>query len=437
MCEMESSIKVSVITYVKNGIPYIKDCIKSIRNQTLKEIEILVVDAGSTDGTQEYLRQEEALDSRIKVISSAPSVGAQFNKALSMARGEYIAVCEADDYVLEEAYEVMYTWANRTDCDVLRSDYCQFYEKHNEMHKFRTHCCSRTDFYNRKVIFTDTFFLKENVNGFWSGLYKRKFLLENGIKMNETPGAAYQDMGFSFLSQYYAKTACFLDKVYYCYRLDNPAASMNVTNRTAMMIREFQKLEENLKQKRIWEDCCTDFLEWEVLALKRAYIGADVNYKQDILTEIEKVWDEQCKKNGMSLEGTCWNGNIRAYITDQDAEIKKLLDYFKKASSDKRDAVIFGAGYLGQVAAEVLGSLGKEILVVDNSTKLQGTKMAGHVIYQPETVRLKYPNAAYFIANVAHASDIHRQLLGMGIEDKDIYICNDDEILIRKILIKK
>ena len=63
--------EVSVIMYVKNGMPYFEKALKSVMDQTLHRIEILVIDAGSTDGTAEYVRQCQTLDSRIRQIGRA------------------------------------------------------------------------------------------------------------------------------------------------------------------------------------------------------------------------------------------------------------------------------------------------------------------------------------------------------------------------------
>lgn len=80
---MQNTVKVTSITYVKNGKDYIEQCLESIMNQTLKDIEIIVVDGGSTDGTAELIDALQSKDLRIKVLHKEGSVGAQFNAALA------------------------------------------------------------------------------------------------------------------------------------------------------------------------------------------------------------------------------------------------------------------------------------------------------------------------------------------------------------------
>ena len=93
-------IKVSVLTYVKNDAAHIERCMRSVMAQDLPELEYLVVDGGSTDGTREIIDRLAEEDTRIRVIESEPGLGHQFNVGVKEARGEYIGVCESDDYLL-------------------------------------------------------------------------------------------------------------------------------------------------------------------------------------------------------------------------------------------------------------------------------------------------------------------------------------------------
>ena len=435
---MDNSISVSVITYVKNGMPYIKECISSIQHQTLKNIEIIVVDAGSNDGTEEYIKDICILDDRIKCLTSMPSVGAQFNRALLEANGRYVAICEADDYILPNAYEKLFRIACDTECDVIRSDYYQFLSYEDQELRFYTHACSKRDFYGKKMELKDNFFLKEGVNGFWNGLYKRQFLIDHEIKMNETAGAAYQDMGFSFLCQYHAKTVYYFDEPFYCYRLDNPNASMNVRNRTSKMINEFSELKEILKKRNIWENCYKDFYEWEIQALEKSYISVQKEDKSEILDEIVHALENQLSSTVIHMKETEWQTKLRDKISHHDEEVKIAAQYFQRINNDNSTIVIFGAGFIGQVLAAVLDKIyKKEYLVTDNSVSIQSTDLFGHKILAPQYVAENYLEAVYLIANVNHAYEISDQLLNMGVEKEKIYICNNDDFLLRQVLMKK
>ena len=93
-------IKVSVIMPCLNMEKYIEQSIKSVINQTLKDIEIIVVDAGSTDKTLDIIERYKSQDERIKLIhSDKKSYGYQMNLAINKAQGEFIGIVETDDYV--------------------------------------------------------------------------------------------------------------------------------------------------------------------------------------------------------------------------------------------------------------------------------------------------------------------------------------------------
>lgn len=435
---MDKNISVSVITYVKNGMPYIKECIKSIQNQTLKNIEIIIVDAGSNDGTLKYIMDTCASDDRIRLLDSIPSVGAQFNRALSEAKGRYIAICEADDYVLPDAYEQLFDIACDTESDVIRSDYYQFLNYEGQDLRFLTHACSKRDYYGKRIELKDNFFLKEGINGFWNGLCRRQFLIDHDIKMNETAGAAYQDMGFSFLCQYYAKTVYYHDEPFYCYRLDNPNASMNVHNRTGKMINEFAELKKVLEQKGIWEGCYKEFYEWAIKAFEKSYISVQQDDKRAILDEIVQALENQLSSSVIHEYDAEWQAHLRDCVKNHDAEVKRVAEYFCQIYDEKPAAVIFGAGFIGQVLATVLDRIyKKEYLVTDNSACIQGTELFGHTVLSPQYVAENYSKAVYLIANVNHAPEISDQLLDMGIDKERIYICNNDDFLMRQVLIKK
>lgn len=112
--------KVSVIVPVYNAAKYLEKCIDSITNQTLKEIEIILINDGSQDSSLEICLQKAKDDKRIKVIDKMnEGQGIARNIGIKQASGEYLAFVDSDDYIDKETYEEMY---NR--CKNDKSDYC-------------------------------------------------------------------------------------------------------------------------------------------------------------------------------------------------------------------------------------------------------------------------------------------------------------------------
>jgi len=93
---MKSS-KISVVMAVYNGMPYLEEAVKSVLSQTYNNLEFIIVDDASTDGTAKYLKSLK--DKRIKIITNSKNLGlaTSLNKALKVANGEYIARMDADD----------------------------------------------------------------------------------------------------------------------------------------------------------------------------------------------------------------------------------------------------------------------------------------------------------------------------------------------------
>ena len=121
---MANNIKVSVILPSLNVVGYIRESIRSVREQSLKDIEIICVDAGSTDGTREIIEEYVKSDDRIIVIDSpVKSYGFQVNQGLEIAKGEYIAILETDDYVHQDMYAKMYEIANTEQLDYVKCNY--------------------------------------------------------------------------------------------------------------------------------------------------------------------------------------------------------------------------------------------------------------------------------------------------------------------------
>ncbi len=220
---------ISVLIAVLNTVDYIGACIESAVRQTYEDLEIIVVDSGSTDGTIDVIRKYVESDNRVKMFScDKRSYGAQMNLALSQAKGEYVAILEADDMLPENAYEILMQHMKRTDADIVKGDFDMFitasdgneiYDR-NEQFELKPElydkvlCCK-----NRSDIIEDDLYL-------WKGLYKTSFLRENNIKFSETPGAAFQDQGFIIRSLILADSVYYSkDSVYY-YRKDNENSSV-------------------------------------------------------------------------------------------------------------------------------------------------------------------------------------------------------------------
>lgn len=111
---------VSVIIPAYNAQDYISDCLNSVLVQTLSDIEILVVDDGSTDDTLSCVQALAVSDSRIRVFSQQNQyAGVARNKGISEASGQFLYFLDADDWIEPDALQVMVDSANRYDSDIV------------------------------------------------------------------------------------------------------------------------------------------------------------------------------------------------------------------------------------------------------------------------------------------------------------------------------
>ena len=114
--------KVSIIVPAYNAEKYIKRCVQSILNQTLNDIELIVVDDGSIDSTYDLC--ESIDDARLKIIRQDNSgVAAARNKGMEVATGEFIGFVDSDDYIEPFMYELLYAAAKETNADIVNGAY--------------------------------------------------------------------------------------------------------------------------------------------------------------------------------------------------------------------------------------------------------------------------------------------------------------------------
>ncbi|OUO56595.1 glycosyltransferase [Candidatus Avelusimicrobium gallicola] len=259
-CELFSHLTsqpaVSILMPIYNVSQYLKECLDSVINQTLKNIEIICINDGSTDNSLDIIKQYAAKDVRIRYIDKPNAgYGQTINCGLNAATGEYIGIVEPDDFIEPEMYETLYTKAKEMDLDIIKSDYAIFTGE-KEHRTFTPRVLS-----NNAAVYNHITNASENTDLFkisninCNGLYKRSFINENHIRLNETPGASFQDNGFWFQTFSLARRICFIKGSFYMIRRDNPNSSVKSKGKVfcmcdeAMFIHKFLKRDPSLEKK--------------------------------------------------------------------------------------------------------------------------------------------------------------------------------------------
>ena len=238
-------IKISVIVPVLNGAAYIKECMESLVNQSLQDIEILVVDAGSTDGTLEILREYAQRERRVRILhSDKKSTGHQCNLGIEAAQGRYVGFCESDDYSAGMMFEELYRLASDNDLDYIKSDFDMFIDKEYRIFlNYHLLAGPRAQLYDRVFRpgdYPDILFRDVNM---WNGIYRTNFLREKKIRLNPTPGAAFQDTGFVIQTFLLAERSMYVHREASRYRRDNVTSSVyNMVMWERITVRTFRKI---------------------------------------------------------------------------------------------------------------------------------------------------------------------------------------------------
>ena len=450
--------KISIIMPSLNVKKYITQCIESVLVQTLEDYEVICIDAGSTDGTKEMIEQYASKDNRIKLIKSeVKSYGYQVNMGIELAKGDYIAILETDDYIDGDMYRRLYEAAQQDKLDYAKADFDIIYE-YNSKHINRKAFVEKDFIFGReehnryKRVFNAQEYpqiFTKDVN-VWSGIYKREFLNKHNIRFNESAGAAFQDIGFKMLVFTYADRMECIDYSGYRYRTEREGCSSCNNKVLKYAYQEFKRLIEDIHI----DD--TKTFKWVVLRMVDVFI---CEYRK-LITKTYNTFDITFYKEYIATYYNWFKNKLSYYIsvrlveqTDLGAkkynDLLKLLeeeqeyreelineniakkDYWNKITARRADKPVVVVSY-GAWGKNILRNLIKSdyrvVAVCDNNPELWN-ELAGGIIpikAISETVDVnKDNNVVYIIANKKHGEELKRQLLECGVNDKYVLILRD------------
>ncbi len=438
--EMIHDPEISVIITIHNAEKYLRECLDSVMNQTFEEIEILCMDGGSTDDSPEILQDYAAKDGRIRIINDDnTSYGHKVNEGIAQARGEYVSVLESDDmyepFMLERLYEIV----RRHHPDFVNGDYTNFFDVDGWRFGYVTHMYAEEN-YNSLIHYREEPERFGVIPRFWTGIFRKDFLLEQDIRMNESPGASYQDMSFRFLTSILAASAYHLNLPLYLYRTDNPRSSMHDSTKTIVIAEEHEFLQNELRRRGITnEHVWHNAYLWKYMDFRGNLRHLKGEYRQELferyLQELEKD-REALKKYAKQGYGQFAREMMeespqrvlelldRDVLQEQEGResLYRLVNAVAKLSSGQ-EIVIFGAGQRGRRILELLCFEPQCVrCIADNDGKLWDTDLGGCRILSPERAVEKYPDAVYIVANGLHAQEMEQQLKSMGIRESQLIL---------------
>ena len=250
------SIEVSVLTPVYNVEPYLRQCLDSLLAQDLQGIEFICLNDGSTDGSGDILHEYAERDRRLRVIDKDNSgYGSTMNRGLDEARGRYVGIVESDDFVEPSMMRRLHALATKLDCDLVKCNYYAHYD--GRSHRF---ACYKGFPYGKRFDPADMPRVVCTVPSIWAGLYRREMIEREGIRFRETPGAMFQDTGFTLKAWFGARSCALLRKPLLHYRMDNPgSSSVAVSEKPFAVVDEVADAERFLRER---PDRTGRFLPW-------------------------------------------------------------------------------------------------------------------------------------------------------------------------------
>ena len=178
---------VSVLIPVYNTLRYLPRCMDSVRAQTFSNLEILCLDDGSKDGSGEYLDRMADTDSRVRVIHFTENQGVPSarNRAIDEARGEWLYFMDSDDWIDPDYIEALVRHAIKTGLDIVAN--ATFIYEYDDPSKSKP---ADVEFIlpGKDAYYDPPFIQRGLFPVVWLRLYRRSFLLENGIRFPQLPG---------------------------------------------------------------------------------------------------------------------------------------------------------------------------------------------------------------------------------------------------------
>lgn len=228
--EPSGNIKVSVIVPVYNTEKYLDECLESIENQTLKEIEIICVNDGSKDGSRKILEQHAKNDDRIIVINQENAgVASARNHGLREAHGDYVAFVDSDDVIAPWAYEKLYESAKKYRVSVVASELKKFEDGTDPDVASMKYDDSKVSFHRRRKYQNPFYDMIDNTAFMVTKLYRREFLAENNIWFKDGV-THYEDGLFNFLVFARLREVVQDENPFYLYRIDRPGSAVTEFN---------------------------------------------------------------------------------------------------------------------------------------------------------------------------------------------------------------
>ena len=304
--EPNGDIKVSVIIPIYNTEKYIDECLRSVENQTLKEIEIICVNDGSRDNSQTILEAHARQDSRIKLINQQNAgVASARNHGLREAHGDYVAFLDSDDLVAPWAYEKLYDSAKKYRVDVVASELTKFEDGTEFDLSSMHHDDTKVSLHRRRKYQNPFYDMIDNTAFMVTKIYRREFLRKNDLWFKDGV-THYEDGLFNFLVFARLYEVVYDANPFYCYRIDRPGSAVTEFNAKKVLKASTTVSKELVENFELFNfNRGTEWLISKILDLNYKHITKDTKDENDkryfAKIVVNLIEDKLIKERGVKL----------------------------------------------------------------------------------------------------------------------------------------
>ena len=326
--------KVSVIVPIYGVEKFLRECVDSILSQTLKDIEIILIDDGGKDNCPQIIDEYVQKDERIVAIHKANGgYGQTCNVGLERATGEYVAIVEPDDYIESKMYEDLYKIAKKFDSDIVKSCFYDNLQAKEEQRILKTKWDDDKIPQNRSFKITECGLFLQYHPSIWSCIYKKEFLDKHNIKFIEAPGAGWTDNPFQVQTMCLAERINYTPNAYYYWRRLNKDESDDLKDITVPFKRT-QEIHQWLNEHNINNDEILSNLYSRELSYASIVLGKKELTAIDDTIKLIKTMTMHINKDLVFSSKNIKNSNKKKFklILDQPLKFRKnfLFEKFKK-----------------------------------------------------------------------------------------------------------
>lgn len=232
-------MKVSVIVPVYNTKDNLDKCIESLVNQSLKEIEVIIINDGSTEDISSIINKYK--DKIVYIENTNHGIGYTRNQGIKKAKGEFIGFVDSDDFVHKDMYKDMYNYAIKEKLDIACCNYARL--ENNLLKEIKSKSFMPSSIQDNKRILVDISY------GPCNKIYNRKMIMDNNINFEEK--LKYEDFPFVFKSILRAKKIGLIEMAYYYYVIRENSETTTIDRRDFDIFRIMNIIIDYSKDKEI------------------------------------------------------------------------------------------------------------------------------------------------------------------------------------------